>query len=233
MNSPCLAPFAVCSGLFLQIRDKWTSNNSKTSLRKLKYQVVGFGDGAEFLSCAYIFFKGFFEYFFQDEKGNFTVRNCDFDFNYNSREKLSVMYLNRVKNCLQLVFTLYVLVFSTSQLGMLFFLRVYVVGKNQPQKNRSTLKSYRHFLIVIVHMQVALTRRVHAIWLAFENLVVLISPKLHSKSVITNTNCCENNYNELHQEWMRCSRVCLNKLYRDNIEPLHRSLTQIQNRSTM
>ena len=95
---------------------------------------MGFGDGAEFLSCAYIFFKG-----------NFTVRNCDFDFNYNSCEKLSVMYLNGVKNCLQLVFTLYVLVFSTSQLGMLFFLRVYVVGKNQPQKNRSTLKSYMHF----------------------------------------------------------------------------------------
>ena len=43
-------------------------------------------------------------------------------------KNLSVMH--GVKNCLQLVFTLYVLVFSTSQLGMLFFLRVYVVGKN-------------------------------------------------------------------------------------------------------
>ena len=59
---------------------------------------MGFGDGAEFLSCAYFFFIGFFEYFFQDEKGNFTVRNCDFDFNYNSCEKLLVMYLNGVKN---------------------------------------------------------------------------------------------------------------------------------------
>ena len=51
-----------------------------------------------------------------------------------------------------------------------------------------------HFLILIVHMQVALTLRVHAIWLAFENLLVLISPKLHSKRVSTYSyaNCYEN-----------------------------------------
>ena len=74
---------------------------------------MGFGDGAEFLSCAFFFFFiGFFEYFFQDEKGN--LRNCDFDFNYKSCEKLLVMYLNGVKNCLQLVFTVYAFVFSTS-----------------------------------------------------------------------------------------------------------------------
>ena len=58
------------------------------------------------------------------------MRNCYFGFNYNACEKLLVMHLNSVKSCLQLVFTLYVLVFSTSQLGILFFLRVCVVGKN-------------------------------------------------------------------------------------------------------
>ena len=34
INSPCFAPFAFCSGLSLQIRDKWTSNDSKTNLTK-------------------------------------------------------------------------------------------------------------------------------------------------------------------------------------------------------
>ena len=58
------------------------------------------------------------------------MRNCDFDFNYISCEKLLVMHIYSVKSCLQLVFTSYVLVFSTSQLGLLFFLRVYIVGKN-------------------------------------------------------------------------------------------------------
>ena len=29
IKSPCFAPFALCSGLFLQIRDKWTSDDSK------------------------------------------------------------------------------------------------------------------------------------------------------------------------------------------------------------
>ena len=67
-----------------------------------------------FPALFFFFFIGFFEYFFQDEKGNFTVRNCDFDFNYKSCEKLLVMYLNSVKNCLQLVFTVYAFVFSTS-----------------------------------------------------------------------------------------------------------------------
>ena len=90
-----------------------------------------------------------------------------------------------------------------------------------------------HFLILILHMQVALALRGHAIWLAFENLLVLISPKLHSKRVITDTNFCENNYNKFHLERMRCPLVYLNKLYRDTMKPLHRSLTQIENRSTM
>ena len=34
INSRCFAPFAFCSGLSLQIRDKWTSNDSKTNLTK-------------------------------------------------------------------------------------------------------------------------------------------------------------------------------------------------------
>ena len=34
INSPCFAPFALCLALFLQIRDKWTSNNSETNLTK-------------------------------------------------------------------------------------------------------------------------------------------------------------------------------------------------------
>ena len=48
------------------------------------------------------------------------------------------------------------------------------------------------FLNVIIHMQVALALRVHTVWLAFENLFVQISPKLHSKRVITCTICCKN-----------------------------------------
>ena len=41
------------------------------------------------------------------------------------------------------------------------------------------------FLNVIINMQVALALRVHTAWLAFETLLVLISPKLHSKRVTT------------------------------------------------
>ena len=41
-------------------------------------------------------------------------------------------------------------------------------------------------------MQVAFALRVHTVWLAFENLFVQISPKLHSKRVITYTICCKN-----------------------------------------
>ena len=45
------------------------------------------------------------------------------------------------------------------------------------------------FLNVIVLMHVALAPMAFAIWLAFENLLVLISPKLHSKRLITYANC--------------------------------------------
>ena len=34
INSPCFAPFALCLALYLQIRDKWTSNDSETNLTK-------------------------------------------------------------------------------------------------------------------------------------------------------------------------------------------------------
>ena len=34
INWSCFAPFAFCSGLSLQIRDKWTSNDLKTNLKK-------------------------------------------------------------------------------------------------------------------------------------------------------------------------------------------------------
>ena len=40
-------------------------------------------------------------------------------------------------------------------------------------------------------MHAALAPMAYAIWLAFENLLVLISPKLHSKRLITYTNCCK------------------------------------------
>ena len=33
-DSPCFAPFALCLALFLQMRDKWTSNDSETNLTK-------------------------------------------------------------------------------------------------------------------------------------------------------------------------------------------------------
>ena len=42
-------------------------------------------------------------------------------------------------------------------------------------------------LNVIVHMHVALALMAYPIWLTFESLLVLISPKLHSKRVITYT----------------------------------------------
>ena len=58
-----------------------------------------------------------------------------------------------------------------------------------------------HFLILIVHMQVTLALRGHAIWLAFENLLVLISPKLHSKRLITYTNCCKKLFWQI-SSWM-------------------------------
>ena len=49
-------------------------------------------------------------------------------------------------------------------------------------------------------MQVALALRVHTVCLAFENLLVLISPKLHSKRVIIYTNGCENYFNKFRLE---------------------------------
>ena len=51
---------------------------------------------------------------------------------------------------------------------------------------------------VIIHMQVVLALRVHTVWLAFENLFVQISPKLHSKRVIT---CTKTYFNEF-SFWM-------------------------------
>ena len=55
--------------------------------------------------------------------------------------------------------------------------------------------------------------------LAFENLLVLISPKLQSKRQITYTNCCKNYFNEFYLEWMKCLRAYLNKLHKDNLKP--------------
>ena len=72
--------------------------------------------------------------------------------------------------------------------------------------NRSTFKSYMQFLNVIIQMQVALVLMAYLIELAFENLLVLISAKLHSKRLITHTNCCNNYFNEVHLEWMK--RLC-------------------------
>ena len=57
------------------------------------------------------------------------------------------------------------------------------------------------FLNVIIHMQVALTLRVHTVWLAFENLFVQISPKLHSKRVITLQFAAKTYFNEF-SFWM-------------------------------
>ena len=56
------------------------------------------------------------------------------------------------------------------------------------------------FLNVIIQMQVALALMAYLIELAFENLLVLISAELHSKHLITHTNCCNNYFNEVHLE---------------------------------
>ena len=50
-------------------------------------------------------------------------------------------------------------------------------------------------------MHVALAPMAYAIWLAFENLLVLISPKLHSKRLITYTNCCKKLFWQI-SSWM-------------------------------
>ena len=56
------------------------------------------------------------------------------------------------------------------------------------------------FLKVIIQMQVALALMAFLIELAFEDLLVLISAELHSKHLITYTNCCNNYFNEFHFE---------------------------------
>ena len=60
------------------------------------------------------------------------------------------------------------------------------------------------FLKLIIQMQVALALMGFLIELAFEDLLVLISAELHSKHLITHTNCCNNYFNEFHFEWMKC-----------------------------
>ena len=50
-------------------------------------------------------------------------------------------------------------------------------------------------------MHVALAPMAYAIWLAFENLLVLISPKLQSKRLITYTNCCKKLFWQI-SSWM-------------------------------
>ena len=54
--------------------------------------------------------------------------------------------------------------------------------------------------IVLIFTTVALALRVHTVCLAFENLFVLISSKLHSKRVIIYTNGRENYFNKFHLE---------------------------------
>ena len=56
------------------------------------------------------------------------------------------------------------------------------------------------FLNVIIQKQVVLALMAYLIELAFENLLVLISAKLHPKRLITHTNCCNNYFNEFHLE---------------------------------
>ena len=56
------------------------------------------------------------------------------------------------------------------------------------------------FLNVIIQKQVVLVLMAYLIELAFEDLLVLISAELHSKHLITHTNCCNNYFNEFHLE---------------------------------
>ena len=99
------------------------------------------------------------------------------------------MYLTDVQSCLQLVFT-----YATPSTC---FKRIAapntVLFACLCLKNKSTFESYLQFLNC--------TRpTIHKIWLAFENLLVLISSKLHSKCLISYTNCCENYFNKFHLE---------------------------------
>ena len=68
-------------------------------------------------------------------------------------------------------------------------------------------------------MHVALAPMAYAIWLAFENLLVLISPKLHSKRLITYTNCCKKVIftNFILNEWSACA---LNQITVTQAKPL-------------
>ena len=54
------------------------------------------------------------------------------------------------------------------------------------------------FLNLMIQMQIVHALRAHAIWFAFENLLLSISPKLYLKYLITNTNCCENYFDKFH-----------------------------------
>ena len=62
------------------------------------------------------------------------------------------------------------------------------------RKTARLLKANCSFLSLMIHVQVALALRAHAILSAFENLLMLIYPKLHSKRVVTYSNCCEKYY---------------------------------------
>ena len=62
------------------------------------------------------------------------------------------------------------------------------------------------FLNVIIQKQVVLALMAYLIELAFEDLLVLISAELHSKHLITHTNCCNNFLkNFILNEWSACA----------------------------
>ena len=93
INSPCFAPFALCLALFLQIRDKWTSNDSETNLTKEISNLpcnplafVGFFP-------ALIIFHRIFWIFLQDKTRKISQ--------WEKCEKLLVMCLNGVQSSLQ------------------------------------------------------------------------------------------------------------------------------------
>ena len=67
INSPCSAPFALCLGL-LQIRDKWTSNDSGSNQEK-KYQIYPAIQAVVFVGFfpALIIFHRIFLIFLQDK----------------------------------------------------------------------------------------------------------------------------------------------------------------------
>ena len=104
INWSCFAPFAFCSGLSLQIRDKWTSNDLKTNLKKeisnLPWNTRQWPLLVSFLRI--IFFIGSFENFYRIKQGKFYSEKVWFWFQIEHFcEKLSVMCLNGVQSCLQ------------------------------------------------------------------------------------------------------------------------------------